>query len=339
MEHGPRIAFLFTASREALRAAVQEGRDADTALRGANHISRAEIIDLPSGLLPRMFLPFGLLRFDAVIASDAFVLGFLVSLLARLFVRKTRWVLFAINTSTVLKRHAAHPVKRSLLMRFWKSYAHIVCLSREQMEDLVRASIPRERLVFVPFGVDADFYAKEEEGRDEGLVVSVGRDQGRDYTTLLSAARKSDHPFVIVASHRNLPDDTPLPANVTVRYNLALTEVRALYERARVVVIASKDEVVPEGSDCSGQTVMLDAMAAGKPVIATERSWIGDYFTTDEVMVVPPGDPTTLATAIELLWGNPGQATRLAEAGRARVRERYTTKVLAQSLEAVIRSL
>jgi hypothetical protein len=58
-----------------------------------------------------------------------------------------------------------------------------------------------------------------------------------------------------------------IPANVSVLYNRSYAEIRDLYARAQLVVIVSKDEQVADGSDCSGQTVILDALAAGRRLL------------------------------------------------------------------------
>ncbi len=347
----PRILFLFSgaANRRRILEEVAHGENANTALRGANHIEGAEFIDIEATvrsmvpawfyrllpwqarsivLYPRMF------AYDAIIAQDDLLLGYLVSLTARFLRKKTRWFCIVVNSSVLIRRHAAHPVRLFMLKTFWKSYARIVCLSREQLEDLARIGIPRERLVFVPFGIDADFYASVDNSHEEDFILSVGRDLGRDYSTLLEAAKRSNHPFVIVAARKNLSEDTPLPPNVSVRYDLPLTEVRDLYARAKMVVVVSKEEDAPEGSDCSGQTVILDAMAAGKAVIATERSWMKDYFSPGtELLVVPSHDSEALVAAIERLWSDAQERMRMAAAGRAKVQERYTTQVFAGALE------
>lgn len=345
----PRILFLFSgaANRRRILAEVARGENADTALRGMNHLPGAGYLDVEEtvrGMVPawlyRLFpwqarslvlLP-RVRAYDAVIAQDDLPLGYAVSLMSRFARRKTRWICIAINTSILIRRHARHPVRRFLLATFWKSFTRIVCLSREQLEDLARVGIPRARLAFVPFGVDAAFYADVAGTGDGEFVVSVGRDLGRDYPTLLEAAEGSRHPFVIVAAHKNLPDGTPLPQNVTVRYNLPLAEVRDLYAQARLVVVASKEADALEGSDCSGQTVILDAMAAGRAVLATERAWMADYFTSDEIVTVPPGDPATLLAAIEDLWRDAGRRARLGAAARAKVQSAYNTKTFARAL-------
>jgi len=74
---------------------------------------------------------------------------------------------------------------------------------------------------------------------------------------------------------------------------------------------------------------VLEAMAAGKPVVATA---IGG---TDEAIVqghtgllVPPGDPIALAAAIRTVLSNPKLARRLAAAGKARVHEHFSADAM-----------
>ncbi|HQU07452.1 MAG: hypothetical protein B7X04_00570 [Parcubacteria group bacterium 21-54-25] len=349
MNKDARILFLFSgaANRRCIIEKISRGEDADTALRGLNYIDGAEYLDveetvrsmLPAWvyrLLPwqmRSVVLFGRVRhYDVVFAQDDPVLGCLLSRLTR-----TRWVHIAINSSTLMRRHAKHPLRLALLKTFWRSFFRIVCISRAQLEDFAHRGISHKRLIFVPFGIDADFYANMDKSREESLILSVGRDLGRDYSTLIEAVKKSDRQFLIVTAHKNLPKETRLPSNVSVRYSLPLIQLRDLYARARLVVVASKDEREPVGSDCSGQTVILDAMAAGRPVIATDRAWIHDYFTVGkEILIVPPSDPKALTAAIERLWRDDALRESLARAGQKKVREKYTTRTFARALAMLI---
>jgi len=335
-----RVAFLFTSPRDEVISRVQAGQDADTALRGANHIPGADhFTAVPQSLKSALLIPH-LLRYDFVVAQDNFLLGYIVSLCARVLRLKTRWLYVAIHSSTLLRRHAAHPLCRFLFKTFWASYARIVCISSEQLEDFVRLGIPRRQLVFVPFGVDAHFFRPADASQEEGLIVSVGRDAGRDYATLFKTAERVNHPFVVVAGRKNVPSDVPIPANVSVFYDLNLAEVRDWYARARLVVIASKDASRADGSDCSGQTVILDALAAGKAVIATRRPWIADYFTSgQDLLVVEPNDPAALAQAVDSLWHDAEKRKCLAASGRDKVAAHYTTRTFAEALRTLMDSV
>lgn len=337
IRNNPRIAFIFTGSREETLSLVRKGESADTALRGMNHLPGSEYFTIPPKSLQALrFVP-RLLAYDFVIAQDNLALGYLVSLCARMLGYKTRWIYIAMNSSTLIRRNAVRRTRLFLLKKFWASYARIICLSRDQLNDFVRLGIARERLVFVPFGVDARFFQSSNVPREEELIVSVGRDAGRDYATLFRAAEMSGHPFVVVAGRKNIPPDAAIPLNVSVLYDRSYAEIRALYGRARIVVVASKNSLVPDGSDCSGQTVILDALAAGKAVIATERSWINDYFVPgQDLEVVPPSDPEALSGAIESLWNDAEKRKQLSESGRNKVVTQYTTEKFAEGLLALI---
>lgn len=334
------MAFVFTSPRDEVISKLKTGQDADTALRGSNYIPGAEHFTIfPKSLRSILHIPH-LLDFDFIIAQDNLLLGYIISLYARLFHLKTKWLYVAIHSSILMRRNATRPARLFLLKLFWASYTRIICISSEQIEDFMRLGIPREKLVFIPFGVDANFFQPTNSSLEGELIVSVGRDAGRDYRTLFEAVKRTHHPCIVVTSLKNVPADMPVPENVSVLYNRSLVEVRDLYVRARLVVIASKDTAVPEGSDCSGQTVILDALAAGKAVIATHRSWITDYFVPDEdLVVVPPNDPEALVRAIDVLWNDQAKRKSLAVSGHAKVAVHYTTKTFAEALLKLMNSL
>jgi len=334
---------------------ARTGHGTDTALRGSNHIPGAEYIAIGeypgNSFFPRLLkgmprpiqallcIP-RLLQYDFVIAQDELFLGYIVSLCARAFRLKTRWMYVSMNSSTLMRRHSTHPMRLFLLKKFWASYARIICIYSEQLEDFVRFGISRERLAFVPFGVDVRFFQPTGVSHEKELIVSVGRDAGRDYATLFRAAERTSHAFVVVAAQKNIPLDMPVPANVSVLYDRSYGEIRDLYERARLVVITSKDVQIPDGSDCSGQTVVLDALAAGKAVIATERPWITDYFISgQDLVVIQPNNPGALAQAIDSLWNDAEKRKSLAASGHDKVAARYTTKNFAEALLALMDSV
>lgn len=341
----PRVAYLFTGSRDRILSEVKKGEATDMPLYGLNHMPGAEPLSIGNSagiakLIRSFVIVLRLLQYDFVIAQDTVALGYIVSVYARVFRLKTRWIYLAMTSSVLMRRHAAHPIRLFLFKKFWASYARIVCLSREQLEDFVRLGIPREHLVFIPFGVDAHFFHPTDASREEDLIISIGRDAGRDYATLFKAAERTRYRYIVVASHKNIPPGMPIPANISVLYDRSYVELRDLYERARLVVIASKDGRTLDGSDCSGQTVILDALAAGKAVIATNRSWIGDYFVPgQDLIAVPPNNPEALARAINNLYQDAEKRKRLAESGHNKVAARYTTKTFADALRALMNSI
>ncbi|MGF6750202.1 glycosyltransferase involved in cell wall biosynthesis [Paraburkholderia sp. MM5482-R1] len=77
--------------------------------------------------------------------------------------------------------------------------------------------------------------------------------------------------------------------------------------------------VVPlrPNSHASGITVMLEAAAVGKPMVATDVGALRDYFPADEAAYVPPFNPQALRDALDRLAAEPDEALRQAQAAAA----------------------
>ncbi|MBN1510499.1 MAG: glycosyltransferase family 4 protein [Phycisphaerae bacterium] len=85
---------------------------------------------------------------------------------------------------------------------------------------------------------------------------------------------------------------------------------------------------------------LLEAMAAGLPVVATDVVGTRDAVTDGrEGFLVPPGDADAMADALGCLLGDPGLRRRMGEAGRETVRARFTMKTLVQSMTVLYRQI
>ena len=81
---------------------------------------------------------------------------------------------------------------------------------------------------------------------------------------------------------------------------------------------------------------ILEAMAAGKPVIATSVGGTPEAITQGETgLLVPPADPGALAAAIQAVLADPGLAARLAAAGRARVYREFSVDTMVRGVTAI----
>ncbi|HEY2294295.1 MAG TPA: glycosyltransferase family 4 protein [Thermoanaerobaculia bacterium] len=116
---------------------------------------------------------------------------------------------------------------------------------------------------------------------------------------------------------------------VTFLGNRDAAQVRTLLRGAAALVVPSIYEGMP--------LVVLEAMAAGVPVVASAVSGIPEVVVDGETgWLVPPEDPEALARALEEVLTDPGEARRRGEAGRRRVAERYRPAVAAASWRAAI---
>jgi len=168
--------------------------------------------------------------------------------------------------------------------------------------------------VFVPFGIDVDYFQRQGSGGSQPYVFSSGLDAGRDFTVLARALRGLDVGMKIKSSaDENLPFNAQEFPNVEiVKKRLPYGEFRALYEGARVVVVSTQVT-----RNACGVTSLMEAMAMGKPVIVSDNPALRDYLPPpDAGIVVPVGDENALRHAILKLWNNPQEAALMGERAR-----------------------
>lgn len=133
----------------------------------------------------------------------------------------------------------------------------------------------------------------------------------RDWDTLLAALERTPVP-AILAPGRPIPTDA-LPAGVSVIDMPPPEEGRALAADSRAVVVLLKD-----CDYAAGPLVLLDALAMGKPVIASDVNGNRDYVQPDvTALTVPPQDAEALSDALGRLWDNPDLRDELSAAARA----------------------
>jgi glycosyltransferase involved in cell wall biosynthesis len=92
-------------------------------------------------------------------------------------------------------------------------------------------------------------------------------------------------------------------------------DVPALLARASCLLLTSEYE--------AASLSLLEAMAAGVPVVATRVGGVEEALDGAGV-VVPPGDEAAIAAALARVLGDAAEAARLAEAARERVGRLFT---------------
>ena len=94
-----------------------------------------------------------------------------------------------------------------------------------------------------------------------------------------------------------------------------------------MVVLSSLHEGTPVS--------LIEAMAAGRPVVATRVGGVPDLIRDRETgLLVPPRDPAALAAAIQELLDDPGLRARLGAAAQPAVYPRFTVARLAEETAA-----
>ncbi len=221
-----------------------------------------------------------------------------------------------------------------LLDRFLARFTNrIVCVSRA-VERFYheRVGIPREKLTYVPNGIDPLPFAVDIDAAavrrslsvpEEGPVVAIVARllPQKDHRCLLQAlARMRDRGVSV--SCLVVGDGTLRPELERLVLDLKLGEgVRFLGERRDVAPLLLASDVVVLSSVHEGMPLaILEGMAAGKPAVVTDVGGNAEVVRDGVTgFVVRPDDPAALAEAIEKLIRSPGRAREMGAAGRERV--------------------
>jgi glycosyltransferase involved in cell wall biosynthesis len=343
-----RVVYVYANPREGLDAAIREGRSPDTSLLGLNHMHefgvRAErheprirrkplrvgAVDRVAWYLRELMLPWETDWADVMITPLSNILP-----MAAAFHGKPKVVVVATGGICGAYERSSSPRRR--LIRASLSRAHaVVCLASAQRERLLeQTDIAPERVHVAMLGVDDQFLRPQAPPRD-GYVLAVGRDLGRDYKTFAAAVRDLPVRGILVCSPRNLRD-VHVPDNVEVRYDVGEMALRDLYAGAACVVVPTRHDSYPYAADCSGQTVLLDAMAMGRPIVVSTRATLTEYIDDgNNAVPVPPEDAGVLRSAVERVLGDTELSSALAARARATVEARHTTRLFARRLVDVV---
>jgi len=172
-----------------------------------------------------------------------------------------------------------------------------------------------------------------------GSVANIAPKKGLHYL-IEACARVSDPSLfcVIVGA-----DDHGMQKDLVARADaLGIGHrVRFVGFQERVIpFIAAMDLFVLASVDEGFGIVLLEAMALGKPVIATEVHGPPEIVLSGKTgFLVPPADSDALAKAITLLARNADLREEMGRAGRARVWERFTLERQVREWESIYRSL
>lgn len=167
-----------------------------------------------------------------------------------------------------------------------------------------RFAMEPSRLIFVP--LHSNIHKPAGSPRNDGFILSAGR-TWRDYPTLLAAAADIRAPIVIICGERDVPPGD-LPPNVTVLREVPRDQYLDYLRRCALVALP----LAPTRRS-TGQVVMLEAMALGKPVVVTRSPGITDYIRDGENgLLVEPGDPGGLARAVRQLLEDRALADRVS---------------------------
>ena len=298
----------------------------------------------------------------------------------KLFGRRSKFILLNISLTRLLKKNGKLTFKGMVIRTLLKGIDAIVCFSRSQRDYLCNIEGFSQKKVFVVSqGVDISYFTPYHENApsvrmgmtrvfqasrarnapmprasasgagfvpsrsryERGLIVSAGRDNARDYKTVIDVASSlPDIKFLIICSKRNLKGVSNVPKNVEIKFDITSSELRDAYRQARALLMTTHNESFLDGADCSGMTVLLEAFASGLPSIVTRRSSHADYVEDGKnAIFVNPYDINGIIEKIRMVFSDQLLAEELGREARKSAEQNFSTRNMAEMLKNIFNTV
>lgn len=229
----------------------------------------------------------------------------------------------------------------------------VTACSSDLRDRALRLGAKAEETRLVPYGVDARFFRSGDPlpadqraamrsrlgvSPARMLVVAVGRlVEKKGFAHLIQAAGDAPDLHVAIIGDGDLDSDLKgrsqaLRASVTLAGRFSRVEIRDALECADIVSVPS---VIDSRGNVDGlPNTLLEAMAAGKAIVASRIAGIPDVVTDGvEGVLVPPGDAASLREALIGLARDPQRRKALGEAAWSRVNRDLTWDRVASTFE------
>ncbi|MGD8447210.1 MAG: glycosyltransferase family 4 protein, partial [Desulfobacterales bacterium] len=274
--------------------------------------------------------------------SHAHTLAFIASIGCRICRLVTRRVDFSIFRHSFLRLSG---------IKYRHMADYYIAISRKIKEVMVADGIAAERIFVVHSGVDLQRFASVSGEHlanefhltpDEKVVINVAHlagHKGQQFLVRAIPRVVREIPqvrFFIVGQGELLAELKALAASLGITRELVFTgfrnDVGAFYKIADLFVMSS----VQEGLG----TAVLDALAEGKAVVATDSGGIPEIIRDGETgRLVEPANPEALAQGIIDVLRHPLPAAKMADRGRVLVQNQFSIDAMAENNLAVYRML
>jgi colanic acid/amylovoran biosynthesis glycosyltransferase len=228
-------------------------------------------------------------------------------------------------------------IDRTLLSEKIHAAAYLVTCTQYNRRFLLKTypDVDPEKILANYHGVDLDVFDEpHDQTSEEPMLLCVGRlcdtkgypdlieacgllkDRGLEFSCKIVGDGYMRAQIEAQIAHRGLGD------HVQIMGLLSRDEVLETYRRARLFVLPCV--VTPRGDRDGLPNVVVEAMAMGLPIIATDVSALAEGVIDGETgLLRPPHDPKALAVAIESLWQDPSIRASMGELGRQRARNTF----------------
>ena len=246
------------------------------------------------------------------------------------------------NVPLVVHFHGADASKHDVLRRYGAAYRQmfnqakaVVAVSRAMQRQLIGLGCPSEKVIYIPYGVDCEQFTGARPGGAPPRFLAVGRmvEKKAPNLTLAAFARalnqRPDARLRMVGSGELFDMCRDLATSMGIEHAVSLLGVQP-HEIVREEMLQARafvqHSMTAPGGDSEGTPVaILEASAAGLPVVSTRHAGIPDVVVEGETgFLVDEGDTDGMARHLVALANDPGLADELGRNAAQHVRRHFT---------------
>jgi len=283
-------------------------------------------------------------QMDLVLSQDPFITGLVAYLIKRRY-----------NCAFLIHFHGDFWQNKYWLREKWYNFIllwlskflvkradGIKVVSSGIKDKLVEAGVDKKKIRVIPTPVDLNkfIYCHPEEVRkfrkkhqNRKTVINVGRkDPSKDYSTLYKAISLIYNDYKKLAFWQVGSGDYLL-GKIKTDENLMLISSGKIKQEELVNYYHASDIYVSSSKHESFGKVLIEAMAAGLPVVATATTGSKEIIEDGlNGFLVPIGDSQALAKKILYLLNNPDKAKEMGRVGKEIVREKFNQEKIIKKI-------
>jgi len=234
--------------------------------------------------------------------------------------------------------------------RWLARYGPVITCSQRQAEAYYQATGVRARVLYN--GVDLARFDRADDG--SAFRAELGLSEGEDLVTTVGGLWHVKNPLCLLRAARRVLRDMPAthfvfagrgPLQEELASNAAewgiADRVHLLGPRDDVPAILAATSVFAFPSLHEGLPLaLMEAMAAGKPVVATDVVGNNELVVPEETgFLAPSDDDAKLAESILTLLRDRALATAMGQRGRRRIEAGFTLEQMGQAIAALYHEL
>lgn len=249
-----------------------------------------------------------------------------LSFIMGLFSRKPKYKIFEI-------------FQRFYILLFLKNIDNFVFLSKGEL-DYAKDKFPKfiNKYNYLPFAVDLDIW-NSDVNKKKNYILFVGNDGNRDFELAENISNElKNERFIFLSEGINkekLKGNAKLISGSWGSPAIEDTELRNLYQEARLTIIPLKNSLQP-----SGQSVALQSIACGTPVLITETEGFWDkknFKHYENIFFAKDNQLQTWVNDIQSILNlNENQMKEIILYGKKTISSHYDLKKFSQKVEEIL---